>query len=100
MTKALALLLLCSAASAYAGQNTSGYSVESRFPIRGTMTWDYITVDAFAHRLYVAHGTQVEVLTLTRVQASESYPARPASMASPWRSRSIAALPATAEMIL
>lgn len=62
MTKALALLLLCSAASAYAGQNTSGYSVEARFPIRGTMTWDYITVDAFAHRLYVAHGTQVEVL--------------------------------------
>lgn len=62
LTKALALLLLCSAASAHAGQDTSGYSVEARFPIRGTMTWDYITVDAFAHRLYVAHGTQVEVL--------------------------------------
>jgi YVTN family beta-propeller protein len=38
------------------------YKVETRYPIGGTEGWDYITFDGAAHRLYVSHGTRVNVL--------------------------------------
>ncbi len=38
------------------------YKVETRYPINGTEGWDYITVDSAARRLYVSHGTRVNVL--------------------------------------
>ena len=38
------------------------YKLDSRFPIAGNGVWDFITVDSAARRLYVAHGTQVDVL--------------------------------------
>jgi len=38
------------------------YSVQSRWTIGGEGGWDYLTADASAHRLYVTHGTRVEVL--------------------------------------
>jgi DNA-binding beta-propeller fold protein YncE len=39
-----------------------GYSVLKKIPIPGQGSWDYLTVDEGARRLYVSHGTQVEVL--------------------------------------
>jgi len=41
---------------------TTGYKVIGRYPIGGTGGFDYITLDSSARRLYVSHGTQVEVL--------------------------------------
>jgi YVTN family beta-propeller protein len=41
-----------------------GYSVIKKIPIPGQGSWDYLTVDAAARRLYVSHGTQVEVLDI------------------------------------
>jgi len=38
------------------------YKLDSRFPIAGNGGWDFITVDSSARRLYVSHGTQVDVL--------------------------------------
>ena len=38
------------------------YRLDSRFPVAGNGGWDFITVDSAARRLYVAHGTQVDVL--------------------------------------
>ena len=38
------------------------YKVQRKFPIPGTESWDYITVDSAARRLYVSHATRVEVL--------------------------------------
>lgn len=38
------------------------YSVQSRWTIGGDGGWDYLTADPGAHRLYVTHGTRVEVL--------------------------------------
>src|SRR5580704_7927164 len=38
------------------------YSVTRKIPIAGQGSWDYLTVDDAARRLYVSHGTQVEVL--------------------------------------
>ena len=40
----------------------SDYSVIKKIPIPGQGSWDYLTVDEGARRLYVSHGTQVEVL--------------------------------------
>ena len=57
---ALSLLALCCAlpASAQAG----GYALTKKIPIPGQGSWDYLSVDEGARRLYVSHGTQVEVL--------------------------------------
>jgi len=38
------------------------YSVTRKIPIAGQGSWDYLTVDEANRRLYVSHGTQVEVL--------------------------------------
>jgi YVTN family beta-propeller protein len=38
------------------------YQVTKKIPIPGQGSWDYLTVDEGARRLYVSHGTQVEVL--------------------------------------
>src|SRR5579862_2366520 len=40
------------------------YSVIKKVPIPGTGSWDYLSVDEGARRLYVSHGTQVEVIDL------------------------------------
>ena len=38
------------------------YRIQTRWTIGGEGGWDYLTVDANAHRLYVTHGTRLEVL--------------------------------------
>jgi YVTN family beta-propeller protein len=38
------------------------YQVVNKIPIPGQGSWDYLSVDEVARRLYVSHGTQVEVL--------------------------------------
>jgi YVTN family beta-propeller protein len=40
----------------------TGYKVTGRYAIEGTEGWDYTTLDSDARRLYISHGTQVEVL--------------------------------------
>jgi YVTN family beta-propeller protein len=41
---------------------TGAYHINKKIPIPGQGGWDYLTVDEGARRLYVSHGTQVEVL--------------------------------------
>ncbi len=43
-------------------QGSTGYKVVGRYPIPGTGGFDYVTLDEAARRVYVSHGTQVEVL--------------------------------------
>jgi YVTN family beta-propeller protein len=57
---ATGLLLSAAALAAPAG----GYSVIKKISISGAGSWDYLTVDETARRLYVSHGTQVEVLDI------------------------------------
>jgi YVTN family beta-propeller protein len=54
------LILSCTflLAAAYGAE----YSVTRKIPIPGQGSWDYLTVDEANRRLYVSHGTQVEVL--------------------------------------
>jgi len=55
----LSLSLLAASA-----QTAGGYHVIKKIPVPGEGSWDYLTVDEAARRLYVSHGTQVEVLDL------------------------------------
>jgi DNA-binding beta-propeller fold protein YncE len=42
--------------------SAEGFAVTKKIPIPGQGGWDYLTVDDGGRRLYVSHGTQVEVL--------------------------------------
>ena len=42
----------------------TAYSVIKKIPIPGQGSFDYLTVDESARRLYVSHGTEVEVLDI------------------------------------
>jgi len=53
-------VLLGSIPRASAGE----YSVVKKIPIKGQGSWDYLNADPAARRLYVSHGTQVEILDL------------------------------------
>jgi len=59
--KNLALILLCFsvATPVFAADN---YQITKKIPVPGQGGWDYLTVDEGARRLYVSHGTQVEVI--------------------------------------
>src|ERR1700689_1017027 len=38
------------------------YHITKKISIAGQSSWDYLSVDEAARRLYVSHGTQVEVI--------------------------------------
>ena len=62
-TMYLAAALLSSALFAAAAAD-GGYSVTKKIPVAGQGSFDYLSVDEGARRLYVSHGTQVEVLDI------------------------------------
>jgi DNA-binding beta-propeller fold protein YncE len=43
-------------------QGGAGYKVETRYPVPGNGGFDYLTIDSDARRLYLSHGTQVDVI--------------------------------------
>jgi DNA-binding beta-propeller fold protein YncE len=43
-------------------QGGTGYKVETRYPVPGNGGFDYVTIDSAARRLYLSHGTQVDVV--------------------------------------
>jgi DNA-binding beta-propeller fold protein YncE len=53
------------------------YQITKKIPIPGQGSWDYLTVDAAARRLYVSHGTQVEVLDIDSGATVGSIPKTP-----------------------
>src|SRR5215472_1686873 len=53
------LLLALALGAAYSAE---GLKVLSKIKIGGTGGWDYVTMDAANRRLYVSHGTKVEVV--------------------------------------
>jgi len=58
---AIYFLLVAFTIAAWAADS---YQITKKIPIPGQGSWDYLTVDEGARRLYVSHGTQVEVLDL------------------------------------
>src|SRR5208337_3768273 len=63
---------LCASASAQ-----SGYKIIKKVPIPGQGGWDYLTVDEGNRRLYVSHGTQVEVLDVDSLEIVGKIPNTP-----------------------
>jgi YVTN family beta-propeller protein len=47
-----------------AAQTADSYHIVKKIPIPGQGSWDYLAFDEGARRLYVSHGTQVEVLAV------------------------------------
>ena len=43
-------------------QSGAGYRVETRYPVPGNGGFDYLYIDSAARRLYLSHGTQVDVV--------------------------------------
>lgn len=43
-------------------QGGTGYKLETRYPVPGNGGFDYVTIDSDARRLYLSHGTQVDVV--------------------------------------
>jgi DNA-binding beta-propeller fold protein YncE len=43
-------------------QSGTGYKVVTRYPVPGNGGFDYITIDSATRRLYVSHGTEVNVV--------------------------------------
>ena len=43
-------------------QTGTGYKVDTRYPVPGNGGFDYVTIDSNARRLYLSHGTQVDVI--------------------------------------
>ena len=43
-------------------QTGTGYKVETRYSVPGDGGFDYVTIDSAARRLYLSHGTQVDVI--------------------------------------
>jgi YVTN family beta-propeller protein len=48
----------------YSQNKTSEYKVVKSIPVEGTGSWDYLTVDSPSQRLFISHGTCVDVLDL------------------------------------
>jgi YVTN family beta-propeller protein len=49
-------------ASMIAAAASGGYQITQKIPVPGQGSWDYLTIDESNRRLYVSHGSQVEVL--------------------------------------
>ena len=60
----LGVCVLLSGVSCMAAE--SSYHFIKDIPIAGSAQWDYLKVDPEAHRLYVSHGTKVEVIDLDK----------------------------------
>jgi YVTN family beta-propeller protein len=59
--KQMNILLILGFAGGLALQ-AGDYKLQARYSIPGTASWDYVTLDSPARRLYVSHNTQVDVL--------------------------------------
>jgi len=71
---AVSLCIICIATSLLAADN---YQVQKKISVPGQGSWDYLTVDPDARRLYVSHGTQVEVLDVDSEKVIGQIPKTP-----------------------
>ncbi len=62
--KTFSILVLSLSLFAAAAQAADSYHIVKKIPIAGQGSWDYLAVDEGGRRLYVSHGTQVEVLDI------------------------------------
>jgi DNA-binding beta-propeller fold protein YncE len=62
----LAALSLCVILNGATARAAETYHFIKDIPVGGSAQWDYLKVDSEAHRLYLSHGTKVEVIDLDK----------------------------------
>jgi YVTN family beta-propeller protein len=75
--KFLVAVTIFATALAITASANGGYSITKKIPIPGSGSWDYLTVEEVARRLYVSHGTQVEVIDLDSLSVVGNIPKTP-----------------------
>src|SRR5438477_1401551 len=60
MKKMMTLIALLFVAATLSAE--TGYKVQARYPVPGDAGFDYVTIDSAARRVYLSHGTQVDVV--------------------------------------
>ena len=60
----VAMALVASAGATLPITAQQPFKVEARWKVSGDGSWDYLTVDSAARRLYIAHQTEVDVIDL------------------------------------
>jgi YVTN family beta-propeller protein len=60
-----------------AAEPDPGYHIIKKVPLTGGTSWDYVFVDAEGRRVYVSHGTQVEVLNADTFEDIATIPNTP-----------------------
>ena len=73
----LAPLALFAVLAPAAGTSQQSYHVTRRIPVGMDGGWDYLTVDTAGHRLFVSHGTRVNVVDLLRDTLTGQIPYTP-----------------------
>src|SRR5262245_42592591 len=73
-TRVVLLGLFSTMLSLHAATN---YQVVARYPVPGDGGFDYVTLDSVARRLYLSHGTQVDVLEADNGRIVGSIPDTP-----------------------
>src|SRR5579863_3232521 len=66
--KAKLIFVMVLTAALAAGASDPGYHLLKTIPLKGDGGQDYLAIDPSARRLYVTHGTQVEVVDLDSEQ--------------------------------
>ena len=56
------LVLSIGALSAFAAETAPAHSIVERWKVGGTGSWDFLTLDAPSHRLFITRGERVDVL--------------------------------------
>ena len=72
-TKALAIAFLASSLLTAATE----YKIVARYPVPGDGGFDYVTLDPASRRLYLSHGTQVDVLDADSGKVAGTIPGTP-----------------------
>lgn len=62
----LPLFVLLAGTLAFAASNPAPYHLIKKIPLAGEGNWDYLAIDVAARRLYVSHGSQVEVIDIDK----------------------------------
>jgi YVTN family beta-propeller protein len=68
------ILILCLGILSGAAYSQSKYKILNKIKLQGDDGWDYLTVDESTNRLFVSHGTQVQVVNLTTGALAGSVP--------------------------
>ena len=70
-------------------QAETGYKVVARYPVPGNGGFDYVTMDEGARRVYISHGTQVDVVDADSGKVAGTIPNTPGvhgiAIAAPFR---------------